>query len=172
MIRGFRRRSLLIHTVGSEILQVWLRIVFLKDFIYFLLMQSKRRIFLLSVAFLGATAYFLVSLWRQFTFQEPWDFAINWTAAQSLRRGLSLYSPDDLRNLGQLLIGPGMFDMFRDPFSSYIGPPSTALLLLPFTLVSFPVALILYRIGLVIAFGVSVFLVGLALYTNVLQHGN
>jgi hypothetical protein len=147
---------------GREIFQGLQSADFLEDFLYLRLMPIRSRFILLSVLFLGATVYFVVSLWKQFAMQEPWDFAINWTAAQSMRRGLSLYSPDDLRQLGQLLIGPDMVNVFRDPFTSYIGPPATAMLLLPFTLLRFPEAVLLYRIGLVLAFGASIFLAGLA----------
>jgi hypothetical protein len=107
--------------------------------------------------------YFAISVWRHTQALSAWDFAVNWTAAQGLGQGISLYDREGLRHLGEQLIGPQMNAMFRDPFTSYIGPPSTALLYLPFTPFSFEVALLLYRVALLVAFGLSIYLAGLAL---------
>jgi hypothetical protein len=41
-------------------------------------------------------AYFGGSLPLQCARRPAWDFAVNWTAAQGLRRGLSLYDPAGL----------------------------------------------------------------------------
>jgi len=53
--------------------------------------------------------------------------------------------------------------MFRDSFTGYIGPPTTALLLLPFTLLAFPQAVLTYRIVIGLVFVSSIVLTGLAL---------
>lgn len=123
----------------------------------------RRRFFLLSAALIAAAIYFVISLLRHSAGQLPWDFAINWTAAQAMRQGIPLYSHNELQLLAQSLIGPGMAPMFRDQFTSYIGPPSTALLMLPFTLLAFPQAVLLYRIAITLAFAASIFLVGLSM---------
>jgi alpha-1,2-mannosyltransferase len=74
-----------------------------------------------------------------------------------------MYSSDALHQLALTTIGPSMEPMFQDTFTSYIGPPSTALLMLPFTFVPFSVAIIIYRVAILIAFALSVYITGLAL---------
>src|SRR6478609_2814869 len=107
---------------------------------------------LLVVIIALSAIYFTFLVIRQCQSEPAWDFSINWTAAQGMRQGISLYSQDQLRILGQSLAGPAMDVMFRDSFTSYIGPPTTALLLLPFTLLAFPQAVLIYRIVIGLVF--------------------
>jgi hypothetical protein len=76
-----------------------------------------------------------------------WDYAINWTAARALREHISLYDGNALRALGVQFIGQELVEKFNHPFTSYIGLPTTAIFLLPFTFWSFPESLFLYRVA-------------------------
>ncbi len=94
-----------------------------------------------------------------------WDYAINWTAAQGMLRNISLYDKTALSTLGVELIGPKMQGLFSEinTFTGYIGPPTTALLLLPFTFFPFDTSLFLYRSVILVAFLLTVFVSGLSL---------
>jgi len=107
--------------------------------------------------------FFSVRLWQRCVNDFAWDYAINWIAAQGMKSGLSLYNESGLRQLGLTLIGPQASALFTGPFGSYIGLPSTAFLLLPFTFGSFSASLLAYRVLSLAAFVASVFVAGHAL---------
>jgi alpha-1,2-mannosyltransferase len=65
---------------------------------------------------------------------SSFDFDLNWIAARRLVDGESLYDRVSSRAEAVHAIGPWMKQSGRDPFSSYIGPPATALLHTPFLL--------------------------------------
>lgn len=111
----------------------------------------------------SAALLFAVRLSRSFAAEFAWDFAINWTAASALRSGVPLYDGAALRQIGLTQVGRIMESTFTTPYNSYIGPPTTALLYLPFTWLAFPAALALYRLLAGLAFGAAVLLGGLAL---------
>jgi hypothetical protein len=94
----------------------------------------------------------LVGLLTNPTTGFAWDFAINWTAARGQLDGVSLYDWQNLQAIGITHIGPRMADLFQDPFTSYIGLPTTALFVLPFAHLSFAWATLLYRLTCVIFF--------------------
>ncbi|HYP41930.1 MAG TPA: glycosyltransferase family 87 protein, partial [Chloroflexia bacterium] len=125
-------------------------------------MPDYRR-FLLPVLYLSLALVSGVSVLQYTAQQFPWDFTINWVAAQGMRQGISLYAHDELRNLSLSLVGPHGATLFQDTYTSYIGLPSTALLMQPFTLLPFADAVTVYQVALLIAFGTSVYLTGLAL---------
>src|SRR5262245_4917866 len=85
-----------------------------------------------------------IDLIRQCLYTFAWDFAINITAALAFRHGLPIYDPAVLHDLAVTQVSRKLDASFTTPFSSYIGPPTTALLLVPFSLPSFPLALALY----------------------------
>ena len=93
----------------------------------------------------------------------PGDFAVNWTAAQALRRGISLYDRERLRALGVELIGPRMRGFFGNTFDSYVGPPTTAYLFVPFTAFEFERSTMLYRACAALGFALAAALCVLAL---------
>ena len=112
----------------------------------------------------AALLYFALNLWQKLGDSFAWDFGVDWTASQGMRQGISLYDPARLGALAQQLIaGPQTQALFSREFADYINPPSTALLLLPFTLLSFAAALATYRVVLLIVFAAGVALAGLAL---------
>ena len=110
-----------------------------------------------------AALFFALRLSRSLASEFAWDFAINWTAAHALRSGVPLYDGAALRQIGLARIGPILQSTFTTPYNSYLGPPSTALLYLPFTWLAFPAALALYRAAIGLAFGLAVLIGGLAL---------
>ena len=112
----------------------------------------------------AALLYFALNLWQKLGDSFAWDFGVDWTASQGMRQGISLYDPARLGALAQQLIAdPQTQALFSREFAGYINPPSTALLLLPFTLLSFAAALATYRLVLLIVFAAGVALAGLAL---------
>lgn len=120
-------------------------------------MQHRR----LILAGLGlALAFFSLTLLQRCLNEFAWDYAINWTAGYALRSGILIYDQAALRQLGQSQVSPFLRVAFTNPFNSYIGPPSTALLYLPFTFVHYTLALWLYRAATIAAFGAALFLVG------------
>jgi hypothetical protein len=112
---------------------------------------------------IAAGFYFAANFRRCCTNDFAWDFAINWTAARGMQTGLSIYDRESLQELGRSLIGPVMNETFRVQFDSYISPPSTAFILLPFTGWTFPTSLAIYRGASVAAFVLAVVITGLAL---------
>ncbi|NJM41048.1 MAG: hypothetical protein HC853_09865 [Anaerolineae bacterium] len=87
---------------------------------------------LLALVAIGVNSRWLFGLLANPTTGFAWDFAINWTAARGLLEGVSLYDWHSLQAIGITHIGPRMADLFQDPYTSYIGLPTTALFLLPF----------------------------------------
>ena len=122
------------------------------------------RVFVVSIALLISIAFFVYSLTHRVEGSYPWDFAINWTAAHALLQHMPLYDRAAMSQLSQRLVGPEMSLLYKDTFSSYISPPSTALLMVPFTLWPFQQAVFLYRIATLLAFFVGVGLAALALH--------
>jgi len=128
-----------------------------------MLKTIRTRELLAGIILLIAGIYFSTQLWIRCTRNFALDFAINWTATTGLTRGISLYDRDRLKSLGQSLIGPVMADTFSETFNSYIGLPTTAVFLLPFSVWTFPVSLAIYRLFGFIAFLLAVFFAGLCL---------
>jgi len=89
-----------------------------------------------------------------------YDFAINATAALALRRGLPLYDPLVMRQLGGEYAGSKLLALFTHPFNSYIGPPTTALLLVPFSLLPYPTAITIYRVCCLVVFVAAFWIAG------------
>lgn len=118
---------------------------------------------LVAIGVALAALYFLFHLWLRVTFGFAYDFAINWTAAVAQRAGISLYDHATLHQLGLRLIGPDMAGTFRETYTSYIGPPTTALMYRPFVGLTFGVGLTLYRVLSFAAFLLAILLTGLAL---------
>jgi len=86
----------------------------------------------------------------------PHDLAINWTAARGQLAGVSLYDWGGQQRLALAEIGEPTGNYFQSLFTSYISPPTTALLMLPFALLSFPIATGLYRLAIGTAFVLAV----------------
>jgi hypothetical protein len=114
--------------------------------------RSRRARLVLWLAFV----YFSLAVGLQCARRPAWDFAVNWSAAQGLRRGLSLYDPAGQRPLALALVGPWMGSLFDEPLRSYTNPPSTSLVFLPFTVLSFPAALALFRVVSLAAFAAGI----------------
>jgi hypothetical protein len=106
----------------------------------------------IAVALLLALVWFCFRIVYYSLHGFAYDFAINATAALALRRGLPLYDPLLMRQLGGEYAGPKLQGLFTQPFNSYIGPPTTALLLVPFTLLTYPTAIAVYRLCCLIVF--------------------
>ena len=130
-----------------------------------ILVVSSVRIPLKQLGWFAALAFLTVvagiRLWLLSADAFPWDFAINYTASVALRRGVSLYDHEALRRLGTELTGRNVG--FTDLFTSYIGPPTTAFLHLPFSHWAFDEAVTLYRLLAIVAFVSAVFIAGYAL---------
>jgi hypothetical protein len=77
---------------------------------------------------------------------KPYDFDLNWIAAQRLVDREPLYDRDASRAEGLKLVGPDMVETNQGPFSSYIGLPSTALFYVPFTPFDADTAADLFRV--------------------------
>jgi alpha-1,2-mannosyltransferase len=95
-----------------------------------------RRIFIFVGALLVAAgvANVVIFDWTsEATAGKPYDFDLNWVAAQRLVDRQPLYDRAASKAEGLRLVGPEMQDTNFGPFSSYIGLPSTALLYAPFT---------------------------------------
>lgn len=109
-----------------------------------------------------ACLFFVTVVLVRSSHRFAWDYAINWTAAQAVRSGVSVYDREALRALGAESIGQQMSGLFDETFRSYIGLPTTALLLTPFTFFAYATSLWLYRLGLALAFLGAMTLVGRA----------
>jgi len=95
-----------------------------------------RRIFIFVGALLVAAGVANVAIFdwtSEATAGKPYDFDLNWVAAQRLVDREPLYDRAASKSDGLRLVGPEMQDTNLGPFSSYIGLPSTALLYAPFT---------------------------------------
>jgi hypothetical protein len=123
-------------------------------------LEMKKALPLISAATLGLVlaAFILVRGSQGFA----WDYSINWTAALGSRLGFSLYDRDALRLVGEAEVGPIMGDLFTHQFTSYIGLPTTALALVPFTALDFTGSLLIYRTLAALAFVGGVAIAGFA----------
>src|SRR5262245_18802363 len=91
---------------------------------------------------------------------EAVDFPINWTAAYAAREGISVYSTTPLQALSAQHIGSSTYGTFTSTFLSYIGPPATAMLHMPYTWVGYGVAVAIHRVISGVLFAASVFIAG------------
>lgn len=109
--------------------------------------------------------YFVLFIPRFRSLGFAWDFAINWTAARGALGSISLYDRSSQQQLAVSAIGPFMDRTFLEgkPFTGYIGPPTTALLFLPFTALSYSPSANVYRGLIVVLFFGSVILAGYSL---------
>jgi hypothetical protein len=103
------------------------------------------------------------SSWDYAARSQPYDFDINLVAAHRLLDGEPLYDRAASREDGIELIGPWMVESNMGPFSSYIGPPSTALTYTPFTGMAHDDARDLYRAMLVAGIALAIVLTSLVL---------
>lgn len=125
--------------------------------------QQKKsvRIFasiLLAFFFLYRAVDFYLKAFHGFA----WDYSINWTAALGLLEGLSVYDRQALQQLAVLHIDHGMQTLFTGRFTSFIGLPTTAILHIPFTMLSFEISVQVYRILSLVAMCLSIIVTGLA----------
>jgi len=75
------------------------------------------------------------------------DFAINYSAATLVRtHGGDIYDWGDLERVHQERIGsaPDFDQLYKSTFTSYVSPPTTAILLLPLSLLPFSVASVVF----------------------------
>jgi alpha-1,2-mannosyltransferase len=108
-----------------------------------------RRLFIAVGALMvvvGVVNVLALDWYSEATAGKPYDFDLNWIAAQRLVDGRPLYDRDASREEGLRLVGPEMSDTNHGPFSSFIGLPSTALLYAPFTPFDAGTAADLYRL--------------------------
>ncbi len=110
----------------------------------------------------GVAVVAALRLWMRSGAALPWDFAINYTASTALTRGVGLYAGEPLRDLAHQIVGPWVRNIFSSTFDSYIGPPTTATILLPFTLLPFATSIVVYRAALIGAFLSAVLITGYA----------
>jgi alpha-1,2-mannosyltransferase len=122
-----------------------------------------RRIFIFVGALLVAAgiANVVIFDWAsEATAGKPYDFDLNWVAAQRLVDREPLYDRAASKAEGLRLVGPEMNDTNFGPFSSFIGLPSTALLYAPFTAFDAPTAADLFRLvdvfAILAALGIAV----------------
>jgi Glycosyltransferase family 87 len=117
----------------------------------------------LGLIVLIAGIYFFSELRARTHTGLAWDFAINWTATKGLENGISLYDRARLGELGRTLIGVEMSGTFTTTFNSYIGLPTTAIFLIPFTLWPFTLSLVFFRLSSLVSFLLAIFFAGLSL---------
>jgi Glycosyltransferase family 87 len=91
------------------------------------------------------------------------DFSINWTAARAAVNGTSLYSYDALRILSVQHVGAWSAGLYQSTFTDYLGPPSTAVLHIPYLWFPFGVAVVVHRVVSGLAFAAAVLIAGFAL---------
>jgi hypothetical protein len=113
---------------------------------------------LLLAIFLAISAVHFVN--KAFNFR-PWDYSINWTAAMALRANVPLYNKAALHAIAAENIDVNIRGIFTGPYNSFIGLPTTAMLHLPFTFLSFENSVQVYRVFCLAAMLLSLFLVGL-----------
>lgn len=127
--------------------------------------RNNRRVFrvifftLLSLLALSRAGHFYQQAFGGFA----WDFAINRTAAQGMLNGVSLYDRAALHQLAiDHIADQNSEKLFNGRFTSFVGLPTTAMLHLPFALMSFENSARWYRVCSALAMLLSVFLVGCA----------
>jgi hypothetical protein len=110
-------------------------------------LRAARRVLLaLGIVLLAWGSWSLVAGdHRGATDPFAFDFDVNWVAAHRLVDHQSLYDADASRAEAVHLVGPRMRFFYDSPFSSYIGPPATALVHAPLLLVDQADALALFR---------------------------
>lgn len=128
-------------------------------------LRNNRRVFgvifftLLSLLALSRVGHFYSQAFSGFA----WDFAINRTAAQGMRNGVSLYDRAALHQLAvDHIEDKNSEKLFNGRFTSFVGLPTTAMLHLPFTLMPFESSVLWYRVCSALAMLLSIFLVGCA----------
>ena len=126
-------------------------------------LTDVRRLFIFVGALLVAAgiANVVIFDWAsEATAGKPYDFDLNWVAAQRLVDREPLYDRAASKAEGLRLVGPEMNDTNFGPFSSFIGLPSTALLYAPFTAFDAPTAADLFRLvdvfAILAALGIAV----------------
>ena len=122
------------------------------------------RIILILVLLSLAASYFSLSISARSAREFASDYAINWTAAKALTRGVSVYDNEAMRRLALEQVGDDrMRGLFSSTYSSFIGLPSTALVYLPFTAFDFGYGLWVYRVTTGLAMAGSIWIASLAL---------
>jgi hypothetical protein len=96
----------------------------------------------------------------------PYDFNVNWIAAHRLVDGQAIYDRTASTAQAVASLGPTMGRGVNGPFVSFIGPPSTALLHVPFLALSHRMAVLWFRLIAVVGIIGS-----LALTSRVLPRG-
>jgi hypothetical protein len=92
------------------------------------------------------------------------DFAVNWVAGKRLVEGESLYDRAASKRDAEEILGQrGARVGYRGTFSSFIGPPTTALLMVPWIELDFEAAFSSYRVVQLLLILLSVVIVGFAL---------
>lgn len=129
---------------------------------------SRSWVMALCVGF--GVLHFAAALLGRSRAECAWDYAINWTAANALLRRISLYDLAAMRGLAQEVVGGEMTRAFGDPFGSFIGLPTTALLYVPFTAWAFQDSLLTYRAVALLTFGTAIWIASLALPTKEARH--
>jgi alpha-1,2-mannosyltransferase len=103
--------------------------------------------------------------------QEPLDLHINMVAAERLVDGLPLYETDDSRARAIERGGEAMEGAYRAPTNSFVGPPSTALVHVPFTLFDQPTDVAVFRMAALVGMVGSLAIVALCLPRGVRLDG-
>ena len=120
---------------------------------------TLRRLFVLAGVGLVALGFANVVIkgWDSATTHQAYDFEINWVAAHRLLDGEPLYDRDATREDAVELVGESHADLYETTFGSYIGPPSTALLYVPFTAFGVSAAVDTFRVLAVLAVAAAIF---------------
>jgi len=87
----------------------------------------------------------------------PFDFNLNWIGARRLIRGEDIYDSASASTQAVALLGREMVTTNPSPFVRFIGPPSTALLHVPFLGVDHDTAVTTFRVLTVLLIVASVF---------------
>ncbi len=99
-----------------------------------------------AVAVLGILVFWFGSVSRAARTSYPYDFNVNWVGAQRLVHGQAIYDTAASARQAAHELGQYMARSNRGPFVSFIGPPSTALLHVPFLALSHSAAVAWFRI--------------------------
>ncbi|HEU5152608.1 MAG TPA: glycosyltransferase family 87 protein [Iamia sp.] len=94
---------------------------------------------------------------------EPSDLAINLVAAERLADRQPLYEMEESRQRAVELGGEGLAHLYQDPTSSFAGPPTTALLHLPYTLLDHDLGVAAFRVSTIAGIVAALALVARAL---------
>jgi alpha-1,2-mannosyltransferase len=99
-----------------------------------------------AVAVLGMLVFWFGAVSRAARNAYPYDFNVNWIGAQRLIDGQALYDRAASAAQAADSLGHYMKRSGHGPFVSFIGPPSTALLHVPFLALSHSAAVVWFRI--------------------------